>query len=379
MRAHWMMGAAAAAVTLALAGGATAQQRIEPNDSVSGRLETRDPVSSTGGRFDRWRLTAQPGERVVLTMRSPDGSIDPYLQIGRSIPGGGFNELSSDDDGTGTLDSMLDFVAQEGGDYEVRATSFGSDSYGSYTIQRTDYPTSTGGGYDAALTTLPIRATGYLDGSDMVDSDGRIYESHRFVLPQQRVVRIRLESDDMDPYVVLGFIDPASGYTNLFYDDDSGGGLNSEFYYQSVADDVFEVRATSYAPGATGSYRLYVEDVSSTAEGGLPSGVIVGGWITETDNPGYGANFEYRAFYATAGQRVRVTQRSTEFDSYLYVGRWIDESFHEIARDDDSGGGETGLDSQVDFVAPVTGLYYAKVSTLSAGEIGMFSLQVDIW
>jgi len=61
------------------------------------------------------------------------------------------------------------------------------------------------------------------------------------------------------------------------------------------------------------------------------------------------------------------------------VGRWIDGAFHEIARDDDSGGGANGLDSQIDFVAPVTGLYCAKVSTFTAGQTGMFSLQVDIW
>lgn len=91
MRGTWMTGAAAAVLGLAMAGGAMAQQRIEPYGTVSGRLETRDPVSSTGGRFDRYRLTARPGERVVLTMRSPDGAIDPYLQIGRSIPGGDFH------------------------------------------------------------------------------------------------------------------------------------------------------------------------------------------------------------------------------------------------------------------------------------------------
>ncbi|WP_296817294.1 hypothetical protein [Brevundimonas sp.] len=380
MRGRWMTGAAAAVVTLALAGGAMAQQQIAPYSTVSGRLETRDPVSSTGGRFDRYRLTARPGERVVLTMRSTDGAIDPYLQIGRSLPGGQFHELSYDDDGTGSLDSMLDFIAQEGGDYEVRATSFSSDDYGPYTIERADYaPSGGGGGYDPTINSLPIRVSGMIDSRDPVDGEGRYYEGYRFTLPQQRVVRIRLESDDMDPYVILGFVDAYGQYQNLFYDDDSGGSLNSEFYYQSVADDVFEVRATTYGIGGTGSYRLYVEDVSTTADGGLPSGVAVGGWITETDNPGYGPNFEYRAFYAQAGQRVRVLQRSSEVDSYLYVGRWIDGAFHEIARDDDSGGGETGLDSEINFIAPVTGLYYAKVSTLSAGETGLFSLQVDIY
>lgn len=373
MRKGWMTGAAAAVVAMGLAGAAQAQQRIEPFGTVEGRLEARDPTSSTGGRFDRYRLSARPGERIVLTMSSTE--IDPYLQIGRSTPGGGFNILASDDDGTGTLDSLLDFVAQEGGEYEVRATSFSPEDFGRYTLTRSDRS----GPPRPNLAILPIRATGRIDGSDPMDADGRRYEAYRFHLPEQHVARIRLESDDMDPYVILGFLDQDGQYVSLFYDDDSGGSLNSEFYYQSVADDVFEVRATTFGAGASGSYRLYVEDVSTTPDGGLPSGVAVGGWITEIDNPGYGANFEYRAFHAQAGQRVRVTQRSDEFDSYLYVGRWIDGAFHEIARDDDSGGGANGLDSQIDVVAPVTGLYYAKVSTFAAGQTGMFSLQVDIW
>lgn len=374
MRKAWMTGAAAAVVAIGLTGAAQAQQRIEPYGVVEGRLEARDPTSSTGGRFDRYRLSARPGERIVLTMSSTE--IDPYLQIGRSTPGGGFNMLASDDDGTGTLDSLLDFTAQEGGEYEVRATSFSPEDFGRYTLTRSDQPPVPLGPVAEAL---PIRVAGEIDGLDLMDADGRYYDAYRFHLPEQHVVRIRLESDDMDPYAILGVIDGGGQYVSLFYDDDSGGSLNSEFYYQSVADDLFEVRAATFGAGARGSYRLYVEDISTTADGGLPSGVAVGGWITETDNPGYGANFEYRAFHARAGQRVRVTQRSEEFDSYLYVGRWIDGAFHEIARDDDSGGGANGLDSQIDFVAPVTGLYYAKVSTFTAGQTGMFSLQVDIW
>lgn len=373
MTNQWMLAAASAALITAVAGPVAAQQEIRPESSVSGRLESRDPVSSTGGRFDRWRVYAQPGELLTFTMRSSD--FDSYLLIGRAAPGGQFYELGRDDDGAGYPDSMLQYRAAEGGEYEIRATSFGTDSYGNYTLSRTAAaPQNPGGqGY------LPIDVSGYIDYTDPVDGDGRNYEAYRFVIPQQHVVRIRQESSEVDTFVILGVVGSGGEFIPLFHDDDSGGGLNSEFYYQSVADDTFEVRASTYGTGASGSYRLIVEDVSATSEGGLSGGMIVGGWIGEQDNPGYGSFYELRDFYALAGQTVTVNYRSSEFDAYLEVGQWTNNGFVASWSDDDSGGGETGFDSQVVFVAPYTGTYTAKLTTYSEGETGQFSFEVLTW
>ena len=368
MTRNWMLAAATAAILTAGAGQAAAQQQIAPESTVSGRLESRDPVSSTGGRFDRWRLYAQPGEMIVLDMQSSD--IDSYLLIGRSAPGGQFHELARDDDGGGYPHALLQYRAAEGGDYEVRATSFGSDSFGAYTLRRSS---SVGG------EGLPIDVGGYIDWDDPVDDEGRNYEAYRFEIPAQHVVRIRQESADADSFVMLGVVNSAGEWIGHFHDDDSGGGLDSEFYFQSVADDVFEVRASTYSPGASGSYRLIVQDVSATPEGGMSAGMITGGFISDTDNPGYGAFYELRTFYAQAGQQVTVTYRSSEFDAYLEVGEWTPGGFVASWSDDDGGGGETGFDSQVVFVAPYTGVYTARLSTYNEGETGLFSFEVQGW
>lgn len=378
MRNRMMWTAAAAALIVAGAGPVAAQQVIGPESTVSGQLDSRDPVTDRGARFDRWRLYAQPGELVVLTMRSNE--IDPYIEIGRSAPGGAFHRLAYDDDGTGTLDSLLQFQAQEGGEYEVRATSFGMDQYGGYTLSRSAYA-APGGGYGGGYGTsgLPLDVGGYIDYDDPRDVDGRYYEAYRIFIPEQHVVRIRQQSTDADSFVMLGVLDSSGQWIGLFHDDDSGGALNSDFYYQSVADDIFEVRASTYGPGATGSYRLIVEDVSATSGGGLSPGMIVGGWIAENDNPGEGAFYELRDFYARAGQTVTVTYRSSEFDPYLMVGQWTAAGFQQMWADDDSGGGETGYDAQVTFRAPYTGTYTAKLTTYSPGETGLFSFEVQAW
>jgi len=377
MQMKWIVAVSTAAIFAAGAGQAAAQQSVPPDSTVSGSLDSRDPVSSTQGRFERWRIDAQPGEMVVLRMNS--GEIDPLIQIGRTGPGGQFYELAADDDGGGYPNALLQYRAAEGGQYEVRATSFASDDYGGYTLSRSSQWVNTGvdGGGDG-LAQLPLDVSGYIDLDDPVDGDGRHYETWRIFIPNQHVVRIRQESADADSWVMLGLVGASGEWVGLFHDDDSGGGLDSEFTYQSVADDVFEIRASTYSAGGGGSYRLIVQDVSATADGGMSAGMIAGGWLTETDVPSPDGRFtEYRTFYAVAGQTVSVTLRSREFDAYLRIGQWSNGAFHEMWTDDDSGGGETGFDAQSTFVAPFTGLYTAALTSFSAGETGLFDIEVQ--
>lgn len=371
---RFVAGAAAAFLTV-IGGPVAAQQMIAPNSTVSGTLDRRDPVSSTGGRFDRWRVDAYAGELVVLRMDS--GDIDSVIQIGRTGPGGQFHQLATDDDGAGYPNSLLQFQAVEGGTYEVRATSFGTDSFGGYSLSRSSHWVDTSGG--GGMTPLPLDVGGYIDLDDPVDADGRHYEAWRVQLTNQQVIRIRQQSDTLDSWVMLGVLGADGEWVGLFHDDDSGGELNSEFVYQSVADDVFEIRASSYSPGGSGPYRLIVEDVSATSDGGMSAGMITGGWLSTTDNYTDGTYTEYRTFYAVAGQTVTATLRSSEFDAYLRVGQWSDGAFHEMWRDDDSGGGDTGFDAQTTFVAPYTGLYTAALTSFGDGEEGLFSFEVQAY
>lgn len=372
MSSRYLLGASAAAVAMVLAGTAAAQSALGPERTVTGRLQSTDPVSSTGGYYDAWRVTAAPGERVVLSMTSSD--FDAYLQIGRALPGGGFNALMTDDDGGDGLNSLLDFIATEGGEYEVRATSFISGGTGTYSLSRSAAPI-----YTSSTLNLPVYRSGYLGAGDYVRDGGQFYDAYRIFVPQNHVIRITMNSADVDSWVELGYV--GEGYYDFMDSDDDGGeGLNSVLYFQAVADSEFEVRASTWS-GGEGGYDLTIEDVSVDSSGGLPFDAEVSGYLTEGDLNDYdgGPEFEYRNFYASAGQRVRVTMRSDEFDSYLYVGRWIDGRFNEISRDDDSGGGNTGLDSQVDFIAPVSGMYWIKASSLGSGQSGRYDLVVTSW
>lgn len=74
------------------------------------------------------------------------------------------------------------------------------------------------------------------------------------------------------------------------------------------------------------------------------------------------------------GERILITMRSSEFDAYLAVGRMNGSDFDQIDSDDDSGG---GTDAQVDFTLPSDGTFVIRANTLSAGETGAYSLQVE--
>lgn len=80
-------------------------------------------------------------------------------------------------------------------------------------------------------------------------------------------------------------------------------------------------------------------------------------------------------FTGERGQTARVTLRSGDFDAYLVVG-YYDENgeFVDLDSDDDGAG---GTDSQVEVTLPRDGEYVARANTLSEGETGDYTLDLE--
>lgn len=74
-----------------------------------------------------------------------------------------------------------------------------------------------------------------------------------------------------------------------------------------------------------------------------------------------------------AGDRVAITMRSEAFDSYLEVGRMVDDVFEAVAYDDD-GAGE--LNSRLAFTFPESGDYIVRARTFAANTTGAYSIDV---
>jgi hypothetical protein len=80
-------------------------------------------------------------------------------------------------------------------------------------------------------------------------------------------------------------------------------------------------------------------------------------------------------FSGQAGQTARVTLRSSDFDAYLVVGYYEEDGDFVDLDSDDDGAGET--DSQVEVTLPRDGEYIARANTLSEGESGAYTLELE--
>ncbi len=77
-------------------------------------------------------------------------------------------------------------------------------------------------------------------------------------------------------------------------------------------------------------------------------------------------------FTGRAGQSVRVTMHSGDFDAYLVVGYYdAAGEFKQLDSDDD---GAEGTDAMVELTLPRDGEYVARANTLEEGETGSYTL-----
>jgi len=111
--------------------------------TISGALEASDQRLSSGEHVDRHAVTFQSGRAVQLRLASSD--FDTYLLV-RSPSG---RQWDNDDFQSGSLDSGLDLVPPESGEYSVAVTSYRPGETGAYTL------TATHGGGEAGAAPAP--------------------------------------------------------------------------------------------------------------------------------------------------------------------------------------------------------------------------------
>lgn len=83
-------------------------------------------------RFDDYQISLQPGEAASINLESE--AFDTLLKIYRADDRGG-EEVASDDDSGGELDSFLRFAPAEGGTFIVRVTTYGAGTGGAYRLR----------------------------------------------------------------------------------------------------------------------------------------------------------------------------------------------------------------------------------------------------
>ncbi len=233
----------------------------------------------TGDRHE-FTFTGEAGKLLeVALLASEESGLDPYLEL--RDPAG--EVIASNDDGGGSLNSVLRHVLQDGGDYTIVASAFGSSS-GEYTLRVAEAR--------EFVTQAPVQVIGFADpaagrlgegyengGIDPAFIDYQLSDAAIAAIVAGRgEVTIRMNADEggasefggevgtgLDPLIELGFDTPL-GFAVVESDDDgSGTGLNAmlPIDLSSIAGDrelLSRLRVRAKALSAGGGYTLTITE-----------------------------------------------------------------------------------------------------------------------
>lgn len=353
-------------------------QPLALGGQVEGELDDEDAFTEQpdwGGAHyhEDYLVRARRGQRLGVSLDSDD--FDALVRVGRVGRDGAFEELASNDDGMGAdLNSRLLFVPPADGEYVVRATSFGTESFGGYALRVIDL-----GREPRAATLTPGREVrGSLAEGDAITFSGGRYDLYRFTARAGDRLILAAESADFDTVIDVLQPDGDGGYFLVASDDDGAGedSTDSRLVFQPQEDGEYHLWVRSYGPEERGAYRLRLTDMGPEPEPRpLALGSVVTGELAEGDAvAGDGSWFDAWRIRLSAGQRLRAVMRSGDFDTYLLLGQESEYGLEGLAEDDD-GLGE-GTDSRLDFTAPEDGDYVLWANSFGPGETGAYQLEL---
>lgn len=219
----------------------------------------------------------------------------------------------------------------------------------------------------AALTPSPLwrgsqTLTGTLEGGDEVSPQyGSYWDGIPVAAEAGQILIAALESEDFDPYLEL-----VDGQGRVIgFDDDSGPDVNALLAVRLLQEGTYTLRATSFKPASTGTYRLTYRlaqvDWQQTVSGLLQKG--------SAQHPEDGSWMEEHPIAARAGQILLASMASSDFDAFLQL---LDPEGEVMAWDDDQGGGSDAL---IIAFLPRSGTYTLRANTHKPGEEGAYGLQ----
>jgi len=336
------------------AGSAIPATPIMGNQTVTGILDNSDPNNPTrsGSFSDDYLLRGvTAGQQVQVNLNA---GFDTYLQLVNADTG---QVIDFNDDGGPGLNSQLSFTAQNGIDYILRVTSYGSGATGEYTL----------------TTNAPLQGT--LDSTDPNNPtrSGRFSDDYllRGVSVGQQV-QVNLNSSEFDTYLQL--VNADTGQV-IAFNDDGGPGFNSQLTFNVEANVDYILRTTSYGSGATGEYTL-----TTSAGSAIPATPIMGnqtvtGILDNSDpnNPTRSGRFsdDYLLRRVTAGQQVQVNLNAG-FDTYLQL---VNADTGQVIDFNDDGG--PGLNSQLSFTAQNGIDYILRVTSYGSEVTGEYTLTTN--
>ncbi|MGH7720086.1 MAG: PPC domain-containing protein [Gemmatimonadaceae bacterium] len=359
---------------------------IRLGQTVSGTLEASDAQLDDDSYYDLWTYSGKRGQRLQVTMRSPNFDFDTYLAVGRMRPDS-MEVIRSDDDGADSTNSKVVITLPEDGDYAIRANSLGAEATGAYTLLLVEGPATS----PAVSRSIRMGQTvsSSLDESDAVMDDDSHYELWTYTARRGDALRITMKSSAFDAFLAIGRMTNGE-FQQLESDDDGGGDTDARLEFTIPSDGEYVIRANSLSDNETGAYTLALEQGGAASGGGGASpssggatpavtpvriGHTVSGDLSASDPKlDDDSHYDLYSYQGRAGERIRITLRSGDFDAFLALGRMSAGRFDSVESDDDGGGGR---DSQLELTLPADGEYLIRANTLSGRETGRYTLRVE--
>lgn len=219
---------------------------------------------------------------------------------------------------------------------------------------------------------------GSLRRGDPARPTGENYDPHEFRAQAGQRIRITMESDDFDTYLIL--IDP-EGNRTVNDDADQDGGTNSAIDIIAAHTGRYTIHASSYAVGERGRYTLTI-DVRDDSRPARPvqavqphQGHVIerAGTLRQGDEQlRTGEYFDRYPFEGRAGQRVTVRLESTDFNPYLIL-----KAPSEAQQENDDHRGSRTV-SQIEHTLTESGTYEVLATSFASRETGRYTLTVTL-
>ncbi len=324
-------------------------ESVELGATVMGRLEDGDAMIADEKYVDGYRLEAEAGQQLELTLQSFE--FDTYLYL----VGPSGEHVATDDDGFGVgTNSRIQTTLQAPGTYTVLVSSYGRFEAGGYELTVTEEFSARPVGQPLTVGTS---VSGALTGDDESDSGGGRRDRYTFEIAAGQEVVASVTSAEFDTYLSLtgpeGFV--------IGEDDDSGGGLNSLLSRVATVSGAYEIAVSSYG-GGDGAYelRVDVEEPAPVVAVTLTPGEAVSGRLEAGDaRPVLGGGYVDVYWYeGEAGQDIRIELGG----GYDLSSRVFAPTGEEI---DFEGLGYGGPRRNISL--PMTGRYIVTVVTYESG------------
>lgn len=372
---------------------ASAQARIGAGETASGALTSSDSRMYNGAHFDLWVYAGVRGEKIVVTLRSIQ--FDAYMMVQR-YPGGSSPLLARDDDGGSGSDSRVELTLPETDDYLITVTTTERGETGAYRLRVESNRTvaapppapgtkPSGEGKQVIGGPRVLVSGRTTTGTLSSDTRGRLGAAEgdwRYVGRAGETITLDLRSSEFDSFLTLYSLGAQSA-TRVAQDDNGGGGLNSRIVYRIPADGEYVARAERRQPGRSGTYTLTFRSsaraprpAESDGDRVISANTAVSSELDASDPKMHdGTPYELWSYVGRAGENIRVTLRSDDFDAFVSIGTITNGVFTAIDSADDGAG---GTDSRLDIILPFAGVYAIRTNSLSPRRpTGDYILRLD--